>query len=61
MSQTGHDLDSKKLEKTFYHYRGLMIRSLNNDISTPNERYGDTVLAGILTLLMADVSPFYFE
>lgn len=38
-----------------------MIRSLNDDISTPNKRDGDTVLAGILTLLMADVSPSYLE
>ncbi|KAL2823284.1 C6 zinc finger domain-containing protein [Aspergillus cavernicola] len=54
MNQTGHDPNSKSLENTFYRYRGLMIRSLNDDISIPNKRNGDIILAGILTLLMAD-------
>lgn len=56
MNQTGHDSYSKNLEESFYRYRGLMIRSLNDEISVPNKRNGDIVLAGILSLLMADVS-----
>lgn len=58
MNQMGHDTDSKSLENTFYRYRGLMIRSLNDDINIPSRRNGDIVLAGILTLLLADVSRF---
>lgn len=56
INQTRHDPSSKALEKTFYRYRGLMIRSLNEDINISNMRNGDIVLAGILTLLLADVS-----
>jgi len=56
MNQMGHDYDSKALRTTFFRYRGLMIRSLNDDINVPNKRNGGIVLAGILTLLLADVS-----
>ncbi|GAD93893.1 C6 zinc finger domain-containing protein [Paecilomyces variotii No. 5] len=54
MNQTGHNPHSKSLETSFYRYRGLMIHSLNEDISILNKQNGDIVLAGILTLLMAD-------
>lgn len=54
MNQMGHDHDSKALRTTFFRYRGLMIRSLNDDINLPNKRNGGIVLAGILTLLLAD-------
>ncbi|THC87327.1 hypothetical protein EYZ11_013228 [Aspergillus tanneri] len=54
MSQTVNDPSSKALAKTFYYYRGLMIRSLNEDLSVVKKRTSDIVLAGILTLLFAD-------
>ncbi|KAJ5329233.1 hypothetical protein N7452_009623 [Penicillium brevicompactum] len=50
----GHDSDSTTLGKAFFRYRGLMIRSLNDDISIQDRRSDDVVLAGILTLMLAD-------
>lgn len=55
INQLSHDVSSRPLKPTFYRYRGLVIRSLNEDINTPNTRNGDIVLAGILTLLLVDV------
>ncbi|CAG8082358.1 unnamed protein product [Penicillium salamii] len=54
MNQMGHNADSKALQSNFFHYRGLLIRSLNNEIGVPHKRNSDVVLAGILTLLFAD-------
>ncbi|KAJ5152016.1 hypothetical protein N7492_010311 [Penicillium capsulatum] len=54
MNQLGHDQDSMVLKNSFYRYRSFMIRSLNEDISEPAKRYSDFVLAGILTVLLAD-------
>ncbi|EAL86331.1 C6 finger domain protein, putative [Aspergillus fumigatus Af293] len=47
---------SKSLAVTFYRYRGLVIRSLRNDINQGHKRASDVVLAGIITLLLVDVS-----
>ncbi|EAW16759.1 Zn(II)2Cys6 transcription factor [Aspergillus fischeri NRRL 181] len=47
---------SKSLAVTFYRYRGLVIRSLRNDINQGHKRASDVVLAGIITLLLIDVS-----
>jgi len=55
INQLSHDMSSRPLKPTFYRYRGLVIRSLNEDINTPNKGNGDIVLAGILTLLLVDV------
>jgi hypothetical protein len=56
MNQTRDDPHSKSLAVTFYRYRGLAIRSLRSDINDGNKRTGDVVLAGIITLLLIDVS-----
>jgi hypothetical protein len=56
INQSGHHPDSKALDNAFHRYRGLMIRSLNEGINTPSMQNGDIVLAGILTLLPADVT-----
>lgn len=56
MSQTTDDPGSKTLAQTFYHYRGLMIRSLNDDLGNAQKQTSNIVLVGILTLLFADVS-----
>lgn len=57
----GHDPDSAMLGKAFFRYRGLMIRSLNDDINIQDRRSDDVVLAGILTLMLADVSIDCFQ
>ncbi|KAM0100700.1 hypothetical protein ACP6JE_004703 [Aspergillus fumigatus] len=51
-----NDPQSKSLAVTFYRYRGLVIRSLRNDINQGHKRASDVVLAGIITLLLVDVS-----
>jgi hypothetical protein len=56
MNQTRNDPHSKSLAVTFYRYRGLVICSLRSDINEGNKRTGDVVLAGIITLLLIDVS-----
>ncbi|KFY13971.1 hypothetical protein V492_02933 [Pseudogymnoascus sp. VKM F-4246] len=57
LNRTRDNLDSHTLctlRKTFLHYRGLIISSLNNDVGAENKRTQDVVLAGIITLLLAD-------
>ena len=61
MNQTYPDPDSKALESTFYRYRGQVIRSLNEDLNKPYKRNSDVVLAGILTLLLVDVSSYHLD
>ncbi|KAF6817159.1 hypothetical protein CSOJ01_02579 [Colletotrichum sojae] len=46
---------SRKLTERFYHYWGLAIRSLNEHLDVKDARTGDLAIAGILTLLLADV------
>jgi hypothetical protein len=63
LNRTRDNLDSHTqcaLGKTFLHYRGLIIRSLNEDVGEENKRTQDVVLAGIITLLLADVSIYSF-
>ncbi|EFR04278.1 C6 zinc finger domain-containing protein [Nannizzia gypsea CBS 118893] len=42
------------LVKTYHQYRGSVIRSLNETLNTESQRIADVVVAGILTLLLAD-------
>jgi hypothetical protein len=56
MNRTRDDPCSNPLAVTFFRYRGLVIRSLRSDIDRGHKRTGDVVLAGIITLLLIDVS-----
>lgn len=56
INRTRNDPQCNVLAETFYWYRGLVIRSLNEDISVEHKCTGDIVIAGIITLLLADVS-----
>jgi hypothetical protein len=56
MNRTRHAPESKALAETFYRYRGVVIRSLNEEIGVEHKRTSDIVIAGIVTLLLADVS-----
>ena len=58
MNQTREDPQSNSLATTFFHYRGLIIRSLNEDIGVDHKRMSNLVVAGILTLVIVDVSWF---
>lgn len=47
------------LAEPFYRYRGNAIRSLKETIDGKHQRTADVVIAGIITLLLIDVSrPF---
>lgn len=56
MNQTRDDPQSNALAITFLHYRGIIIRSLSKAIDVGHKRTSNRVFAGILTLLIADVS-----
>lgn len=59
INQTSNILQLKPLTEKFYFYWGLAVRSLNDYLNREDKRAGDTIIAGILTLLLADVSYFY--
>jgi hypothetical protein len=48
--------DFKSLTERFYRYWGLAIRSLNEHIGREDARAGDMIIAGVMTLLLTDVS-----
>ncbi|KAJ5101380.1 hypothetical protein NUU61_003602 [Penicillium alfredii] len=54
MNRMGHDPDSKPLERSLYHYRGIMIRSLNDQLNSLNKHNSNATLIGTLILLLAD-------
>lgn len=47
---------SGALAEKFYSYWGLAVRSLNEQLDVKHGLPGDVVLAGVLTLLLTDVS-----
>lgn len=55
-NQARDDAQSSALAMSFFHYRGLIIRSLSEAINVGQKRTSILVIAGILTLLIADVS-----
>ncbi|KAI0197162.1 C6 zinc finger domain-containing protein [Xylaria flabelliformis] len=55
INRARHNPQSKSLIESFYRYRGLAIRSLNEDIGIEDRRTGDFIIAGIITLLLLDV------
>lgn len=58
INRTGDGSQCKALTESYYQYRGLAIRSLREDIDVEHTRSSDFVLAGIVTLLLCDVSSF---
>lgn len=44
------------LAKSFYQYRGMIIHSLREGIEVGHKHTGDLLVAGIISLLLADVS-----
>lgn len=58
INQTSNELQLKPLMEKFYFYWGLAVRSLNEYLNMEDKRAGNTIIAGILTLLLADVSLF---
>ncbi|RYP55618.1 hypothetical protein DL769_010108 [Monosporascus sp. CRB-8-3] len=55
INRTRGDPHYGRLVKTFYQYRGIMIRSLSDDINVEHKRTSNAVIAGIMTLLLTDV------
>ncbi|KAF2471146.1 C6 zinc finger domain-containing protein [Lindgomyces ingoldianus] len=54
INRTRNDPQCKALAVTFYRYRGIVIRSLSEDINVEYKRTSDILLAGIISLLLAD-------
>ncbi|UPL03775.1 hypothetical protein LCI18_014709 [Fusarium solani-melongenae] len=55
INRTRNDPQSKGLAEKFYSYWGLAIRSLNAQLDVQERQTSDLVMAGIMTLLLADV------
>ncbi|PKK52250.1 hypothetical protein CI102_2332 [Trichoderma harzianum] len=55
INQIGIAIPPKETVEKFYLYWGLAVRSLNEYLGMEDKRLGDTVIAGILTLLLADI------
>lgn len=56
MNRLGNEGYQNSLAKSFYHFRGIIIRSLREDIEARHKRNGDLLVAGVIALLLADVS-----
>lgn len=59
INQIGSAIPHRAMVEKFYLYWGLAVRSLNEFLDMEDRRSGDSVIAGILTLLLADVSDYY--
>lgn len=57
INRFGDNTRQNSLSKSFYHYRGVIIRSLREAIDDRHNCNGDVLIAGIIALLLADVSP----
>jgi hypothetical protein len=57
MNRTRGDPRYKDLVEVYYHHRGGALRSLNEEISGRGTQHGDSLLAGIISFLLADVRP----
>lgn len=55
INRTRNDPQSKPLAEKFYQYWGLAVKSLNEQLDVRNMQTSDLVMAGIMTLLLADV------
>ncbi|KAJ4221446.1 hypothetical protein NW759_006693 [Fusarium solani] len=55
INRTRSDPQSKPLAEKFYLYWGLAVRSLNEQLDVQDRQTSDLVMAGIMTLLLADV------
>lgn len=56
INQACGDFQSRTLMRKFYHFRGLVIHSLNEHLALDNQLKGNAVIAGIVALLLLDVS-----
>ncbi|RMJ02225.1 hypothetical protein BHE90_017041 [Fusarium euwallaceae] len=55
INRTRNDHQYKLLAEKFYLYWGLAVRSLNEQLDVQDRQTSDLVMAGIMTLLLADV------
>ncbi|KAE8868822.1 hypothetical protein PTNB73_03875 [Pyrenophora teres f. teres] len=51
----GSNLEAADLAEKYYFYWGMTVRSLSEQLNVDKKRTSDVVLAGILTLLLADI------
>ncbi|KAL7954499.1 fungal-specific transcription factor domain-containing protein [Trichoderma compactum] len=55
INQIASAIPPRAMVERFYLYWGLAVRSLNEYLDMDDRRSGDSVIAGILTLLLADI------
>jgi hypothetical protein len=55
LNRAKHDPQYAVLAEELYECRGVMIRSLNEEINAESKRTSDIAIAGIITLLLSDV------
>lgn len=48
------DICHKSLSKSFYHFRGIILRSLRENLEAEHDRNGDLLVSGVTSLLLAD-------
>lgn len=58
INRTRCDMRYRALSEKFYWYWGIAVRCLNEHLGMEDGRSGDIVIAGILTLLLTDVSRY---
>lgn len=51
-----NDICPNSLSKSFYYFRGIIIRSLLENIEVKHNRNNDLLVSGIIALLLANVS-----
>lgn len=56
MNQAHDDSQNRSLARGFYHYRGLVLRSLTEELKLERRLRDDIAVAGIMVLLLLDVS-----
>lgn len=57
INQANGDSQNQSLTKNFYYYRGLVLRSLAKDLDQDRRLRDNVAIAGIMALLLLDVSP----
>lgn len=59
INQAHDDSQNRSLARSFYHYRGLVLRSLTEELKLERRLGDDVAVAAIMVLLLLDVSLQY--
>jgi hypothetical protein len=56
INRLGNSAEGGSLVETYFHYQGLILRSLIEDINLEHRQTSDFVIAGLVSFLLSDVS-----